>query len=71
MEVPGPVLRNRDPILQVLRPLLPKPEDEGARRPCVLSVGSGAGFHEAYFAKALPHVDFQPAKWTMYPLSRR
>lgn len=46
--------RNRDPILEVLRPLLP---GEGR----VLEVASGSGEHVAHFAAALPRVRFQPS----------
>jgi len=43
---------NKDPILGVLGPLL---------APChqVLEIGSGTGQHAAYFAAALPHLDWQ------------
>lgn len=47
-------LRNRAPILAVLRGLLP----EGAR---VLELASGTGEHAAAFARALPHVTWQPS----------
>jgi len=43
---------NKDPILDVLRPLL-------AGRHTVLEIGSGTGQHAAYFAAALPHLDWQ------------
>ena len=46
--------RNRQPILEVLRPRLP---DDGL----VLEVASGSGEHVAYFAAALPHLIFQPS----------
>jgi SAM-dependent methyltransferase len=45
--------RNRAPILEILRPLLP----EGA---LVLEVASGTGQHAAFLAGALPHVVWQP-----------
>lgn len=46
-------LRNRDFILDVLRPLL-----AGRRR--VLEIASGSGEHAAFFAAALPDVEWQP-----------
>ncbi len=45
--------RNRQPILEVLRPRLPT----GAR---VLEVASGAGEHAMFLAAALPGVSWQP-----------
>ena len=45
--------RNRQPILEVLRPRLPP----GAR---VLEVASGAGEHAMFLAAALPAVSWQP-----------
>ena len=45
--------RNRDPILQALRPHLPA---SGT----VLEVASGTGEHVAYFAAALPGLRWQP-----------
>jgi hypothetical protein len=47
--------RNRDPILEVLRPLL----QPGAS---VLEIASGTGEHAAHFAAALPQVRFQPSE---------
>lgn len=44
--------RNRDPILEVLRPSL-------ADRHRVLEIGSGTGQHAAYFAEAMPHLRWQ------------
>lgn len=46
-------LRNREPILEALRPRLPP-------RGLVLEVASGTGEHAAYLAAALPHLAFQP-----------
>ena len=46
-------LRNRDPILAVLRRVLPP---EGM----VLEIGSGSGEHAAYFAAALAPLRWQP-----------
>ena len=46
--------RNRDPILHVLRGVLPA-------RGLVLEIASGAGEHVLHFARALPHLTFQPS----------
>jgi SAM-dependent methyltransferase len=48
------VARNREPILAVLKRLLPE-------RALVLEVASGSGEHAAYFAKALPSVSWLPS----------
>ena len=48
------VERNREPILAVLKRLLP-------RRALVLELASGSGQHAAYFAKALPGVSWLPS----------
>jgi hypothetical protein len=48
------VARNREPILEVLRRVLPP-------QGLVLEVGSGSGEHAAYFAKRLPTLLWQPA----------
>ena len=47
------VMRNRDPILDVLRRSLPKAGT-------VLEIASGTGEHAVYFASALPHLMWQP-----------
>ncbi|MGC1777666.1 MAG: DUF938 domain-containing protein [Xanthobacteraceae bacterium] len=47
------VARNRDPILDVLRRVLPP-------LGLVLEIASGSGEHAAYFAKALPALTWQP-----------
>jgi SAM-dependent methyltransferase len=46
--------RNRDPILDVLRRVLPK---SGT----VLEIASGSGEHVIHFARALPDLTFQPS----------
>jgi SAM-dependent methyltransferase len=48
------VVRNRDPILAVLRRVLPP----GGT---VLEIASGTGEHAVYFATALPHLTWQPS----------
>ncbi|MEA2875794.1 MAG: hypothetical protein QOF14_990 [Hyphomicrobiales bacterium] len=47
------VARNRDPILAVLRDVLPAAGT-------VLEVASGTGEHAVHFAAALPHLTWQP-----------
>ncbi|MGO1075241.1 DUF938 domain-containing protein [Inquilinus sp. CA228] len=46
--------RNRDPILAVLRGVLP-------RTGTVLEIASGSGEHSLHFARALPGLVFQPS----------
>jgi len=47
-------LRNRDPILDVLRGVLPRHGD-------VLDIASGTGEHAVHFARHLPELVFQPS----------
>ena len=51
--------RNKDPILNVLRDCL-------AASGQVLEVGSGTGQHAVYFARALPHLIWQPTEQPEY-----
>ena len=46
--------RNRQPILDVLRPALPP-------RGLILELASGTGEHVAFFARAMPHLQWQPS----------
>lgn len=48
------VARNREPILAVLRRVLPPAGT-------VLEIASGTGEHAVYFAAALPHLTWQPS----------
>lgn len=48
------VPRNRDPILDVLKRVLPQ-------RGLVLEIASGSGEHAAYFAQKLPQLTWQPS----------
>src|SRR5919205_506766 len=50
----GTVERNKDPILNLLKRVLP---DTGL----ILEIGSGTGQHVAHFAKALPQLTWQPS----------
>ena len=55
METAPSAERNKQPILDVLSRVLP-------RTGLVLEIGSGTGQHVAHFAKALPHLIFQPSE---------
>ena len=46
-------LRNREPILAVLRPILPQ-------RGLVLEIAAGSGEHAVWFGEQLPRLAFQP-----------
>jgi SAM-dependent methyltransferase len=50
-------LRNRDPILEILRRVLPS-------RGLVLEIASGTGEHAVYFAAALPGITWQPSDFS-------
>lgn len=47
------VVRNREPILEVLKRVLPLPG-------LVVEIASGSGEHAAYFAERLPAISWQP-----------
>jgi Protein of unknown function (DUF938) len=51
------VARNRDPILAVLRRVLPA---QGTGIGAVLEIASGTGEHAVHFAAGLPHLTWQP-----------
>jgi hypothetical protein len=53
------VARNREPILAVLRRVVPLPILPARR--LVLEIASGSGEHAIYFAAALPHLTWQPS----------
>jgi len=55
-------LRNREPILDVLRGVLPP-------HGTILEVASGSGEHVVHFAQALPHLTFQPTDPTQEALA--
>jgi SAM-dependent methyltransferase len=50
----GSVERNKDPILNLLKRVLPQTG-------LILEIGSGTGQHVAHFAKALPELTWQPS----------
>src|SRR4030088_2012467 len=52
------VARNRDPILAVLRRVLPA---QGTGIRTVLEIASGTGEHAVHFAAGLPHLTWQPS----------
>ncbi|GEO18346.1 DUF938 domain-containing protein [Microvirga aerophila] len=56
------VARNRDPILTILRRVLPQTGT-------VLEVASGTGEHAVHFAAALPHLTWQPTDYNEQALN--
>ncbi|MCC2095328.1 MAG: DUF938 domain-containing protein [Hyphomicrobiales bacterium] len=48
-----PAQRNRDPIADILRTILPQ-------RGLVLTIAEGTGEHAVHFARIFPHLTFQP-----------
>lgn len=57
-QVPPASVRNTPPLLEVLTRVL---GPNGTERLLVLEIASGSGYHAAAFAKALPHLDWQPS----------
>ena len=55
--------QNRDPILDVIQPLLTNKEKD---KKSVLEIGSGTGQHAVYFAKKLPHLVWQTSDQQPY-----
>jgi SAM-dependent methyltransferase len=54
--------RNRAPILAILKRWLPEPTGGPASRSIdVLEIASGTGQHAVFFARALPHLHWQPS----------
>lgn len=51
--------QNREPILEVIQPLLKE-------RETILEVGSGTGQHAVYFAKKMPHLNWQTSDQPIY-----
>lgn len=60
MDIHPSVLRNRGPILSVLRRLLPPAGEQGPVR--VLEIASGSGAHAAWFTAHMPHLQWQPSE---------
>jgi hypothetical protein len=57
-------LRNREPILAVLRRIVPSPTlgpSPNQAPPLILEIASGSGEHLTFFAGHFPHVEFQPS----------
>jgi hypothetical protein len=57
-QIPPASLRNTPPLLEVLARVL---APDGSAPALVLEIASGSGYHAAAFAKALPHLDWQPS----------
>lgn len=55
--------QNREPILEVLLPLL---TNKGKYKKNVLEIGSGTGQHAVYFAKQMPHLMWQTSDQQAY-----
>lgn len=62
--------RNREPILEVLRDVLPAAGEstggdpaggDPGSRPLVLEIASGTGQHAVFMAESLPHLDWRPS----------
>ena len=57
LPAPPAAVRNAEPILDVLRRILSPPDFTGNR---LLEIAAGSGYHAACFARALPHLSWQP-----------
>ena len=59
LPISQPCERNKEPILNVLRGFF-------GDRQRILEIGSGTGQHAEFFARAMPHLDWQSTDRTVY-----